>query len=374
MRNRMVGVVVLLGVSSTVLAQGVVAIDGNFRNQVNGVDDIETFEIDAATNLAPFPAFPLDEGFTFGVQGFSPDRVGARVVIDPFIQSAQAVGFLRVSSASASNQLSQSGFPSIRQSGGVTALARFTDSFVVDGVLSCQRTANGWDTYVARMTLRVSLSTTANRVVQANADLTQGSSQHFLAYRQSCGGNPINVLGGQVSNSSAGLVQNCSPFSCEYVGQEIVVDVPGGSPFSSNWCTEWTASSSSGSSAFPAGGSTEGFAEMSTDFDISVVRTELWGGPSGGPYTRVRGHLRSAAGYTYLNFSPICDSIDFNNNGIFPEDQDITDFLSVIQGGPCSTSGSGCGCSDTDFNNDGVFPDDADIADFLGAIAGSPCP
>ncbi len=31
----------------------------------------------------------------------------------------------------------------------------------------------------------------------------------------------------------------------------------------------------------------------------------------------------------------ICDDIDFNNNGVFPEDQDVIDFFNVLSGGGC---------------------------------------
>jgi hypothetical protein len=31
-----------------------------------------------------------------------------------------------------------------------------------------------------------------------------------------------------------------------------------------------------------------------------------------------------------------CDSIDFNNNQVFPEDQDVIDFFTVLAGGECS--------------------------------------
>jgi hypothetical protein len=30
-----------------------------------------------------------------------------------------------------------------------------------------------------------------------------------------------------------------------------------------------------------------------------------------------------------------CDSIDFNNNGVFPEDQDVIDFFNVLAGAAC---------------------------------------
>ncbi len=69
---------------------------------------------------------------------------------------------------------------------------------------------------------------------------------------------------------------------------------------------------------------------------------------------------------------PQCDSIDFNNDGLFPDTADIDDFLSVFSGGPCSTDPDP-GCSDVDFNNDGLFPDTADIDSLLSVFSGGPC-
>jgi hypothetical protein len=65
----------------------------------------------------------------------------------------------------------------------------------------------------------------------------------------------------------------------------------------------------------------------------------------------------------------VCDSIDFNRNGLYPEDADLVDFLSVLAGGACSTSD----CSDIDFNNDGLFPSDDDLLSFLRVLAGGSC-
>ncbi len=62
-----------------------------------------------------------------------------------------------------------------------------------------------------------------------------------------------------------------------------------------------------------------------------------------------------------------CDSIDFNANEVFPEDQDLIDFLSVLSGDECAT------CNDIDFNNNDVFPEDDDVIDFFLALAGQPC-
>ncbi|MFO0830210.1 MAG: matrixin family metalloprotease [Phycisphaerales bacterium] len=65
-----------------------------------------------------------------------------------------------------------------------------------------------------------------------------------------------------------------------------------------------------------------------------------------------------------------CDSIDFNNDGLFPDTADIDDFLSVFSGGHCSNDPL---CSDIDFNNDGLFPDTADIDSLLSVFSGGPC-
>ncbi len=67
-----------------------------------------------------------------------------------------------------------------------------------------------------------------------------------------------------------------------------------------------------------------------------------------------------------------CDSIDFNRDGLFPDDADLVDFLSVLAGGACSTDPTP-GCSDIDFNNDGLFPDDSDLLAFLRVLAGGEC-
>jgi hypothetical protein len=68
--------------------------------------------------------------------------------------------------------------------------------------------------------------------------------------------------------------------------------------------------------------------------------------------------------------TPTCDSVDFNNDGLFPDTQDIDDFLTVFSGGPCSNEPN---CGDVDFNNDGLFPDTSDIDALLRVFSGGPC-
>jgi hypothetical protein len=80
----------------------------------------------------------------------------------------------------------------------------------------------------------------------------------------------------------------------------------------------------------------------------------------------------SLSGACYAGGGPVCDSIDYNNDGVFPSTDDITDFLSVFSGGSCSTDPTP-GCNDLDFNNDGVFPAVEDISSLLSVFSGGPC-
>ncbi len=66
---------------------------------------------------------------------------------------------------------------------------------------------------------------------------------------------------------------------------------------------------------------------------------------------------------------PCCDSIDFNRNAVFPEEQDVIDFFIVYAGGPCPYAPP----CDIDFNNDGIFPEDQDVVDFFHVLAGGTC-
>ncbi len=72
-----------------------------------------------------------------------------------------------------------------------------------------------------------------------------------------------------------------------------------------------------------------------------------------------------------LTAERFCDGIDFNNNLVFPEDQDVIDFLSIVSGGGCSPGNT---CNDIDFNNNDVFPEDQDVIDFFNTLAGAACP
>jgi hypothetical protein len=64
-----------------------------------------------------------------------------------------------------------------------------------------------------------------------------------------------------------------------------------------------------------------------------------------------------------------CDPIDFNRNGVYPEDEDVIDFFDVLAGAPCPYAG----ICDIDFNNNTVFPEDADVIAFFDVLAGGGC-
>jgi hypothetical protein len=70
-----------------------------------------------------------------------------------------------------------------------------------------------------------------------------------------------------------------------------------------------------------------------------------------------------------------CDCIDFNLDGLFPDTQDIADFLSVFAGGVCAgQQATDPPCNiDIDYNNDGLFPDTLDIESLLSTFAGGAC-
>jgi hypothetical protein len=68
-----------------------------------------------------------------------------------------------------------------------------------------------------------------------------------------------------------------------------------------------------------------------------------------------------------VSFPRECATLDFNSDGLFPDDNDLLDFLSVLAGGPCSNDPN---CGSIDFNRDGLFPDENDLVLFLCELAG----
>jgi hypothetical protein len=104
--------------------------------------------------------------------------------------------------------------------------------------------------------------------------------------------------------------------------------------------------------------------------------------PAGPQFTQgvfgVAAYHEEGAGFTTIDATfdditwtptPVCDSIDFNGDGVFPDLNDIVDFFFVFGGGNCPTPS----CNDIDFNGDGVFPDLADVIKFLDVYGGGTC-
>jgi hypothetical protein len=118
-----------------------------------------------------------------------------------------------------------------------------------------------------------------------------------------------------------------------------------------------------GSQWLPLGGGKRGDVscmQVTADGDL-YVGWNVVGSPGVQPYFARYGVPDACTG---------CDSLDFNRDGIFPTDEDVVDFLSVLSGGACSVNNS---CSDIDFNNDGLFPSDDDLVSFFRVWAGGPC-
>jgi hypothetical protein len=68
----------------------------------------------------------------------------------------------------------------------------------------------------------------------------------------------------------------------------------------------------------------------------------------------------------------VCDTVDFNRDGLQPDSTDLDDFIAVLGGGPgaCSNAPN---CGDIDFNNDSLFPDSGDLDAFISRLGGGAC-
>jgi hypothetical protein len=69
--------------------------------------------------------------------------------------------------------------------------------------------------------------------------------------------------------------------------------------------------------------------------------------------------------------TPLCDSIDFNNDGSVFDPDDVDAFFSVFSEGPCVPVGATC--NDIDFNNDGSLFDPQDVDAFFSVFSEGPC-
>lgn len=116
-------------------------------------------------------------------------------------------------------------------------------------------------------------------------------------------------------------------------------------------------------------------------FDLSWYTIDGGGGTSSGGVFVVNGTVgQPDAGVMsggsfqlsggFWTGTPKCDSVDFNRDGIYPDSEDLFNFLDVFGGAPCP---SAFGCNDLDFNNDQIFPDIVDLEQFLFVFGGGSC-
>ncbi|MFO0833283.1 MAG: hypothetical protein U0637_15735 [Phycisphaerales bacterium] len=160
---------------------------------------------------------------------------------------------------------------------------------------------------------------------------------------------------------------------CGQVFNEIWYNYPAG-------CTGTATVTASGNAGFAPSlavynGGTCAATYMTCADAVGTTATATFPVTQGDSYAiRVGGNVNGSTGTGTISFSctpagPVCDSIDFNGDGLFPDTADIDDFLSVFSGGPCSTGT----CGDIDYNNDGLYPDTADIDSLLSVFSGGPC-
>jgi CubicO group peptidase (beta-lactamase class C family) len=110
-----------------------------------------------------------------------------------------------------------------------------------------------------------------------------------------------------------------------------------------------------------------GFASW-IDFENQIVGVFATDVSNSGNLQAMYVSLKEAAALAVRTCEP-CDSVDFNRDGVYPDDGDIRDFFLALAGGPCPHAV----LCDTDFNNNGVFPEDQDILDFFHVLAGGAC-
>jgi V8-like Glu-specific endopeptidase len=75
----------------------------------------------------------------------------------------------------------------------------------------------------------------------------------------------------------------------------------------------------------------------------------------------------NAFGMAYRNTPGGCGDVDFNNDGIFPDNQDAIDFFNLFAAGECAD------CDSIDFNRDTIVPDMQDIVTFVRVFGGGAC-
>ncbi|MFO0857787.1 MAG: hypothetical protein U0640_10570 [Phycisphaerales bacterium] len=85
----------------------------------------------------------------------------------------------------------------------------------------------------------------------------------------------------------------------------------------------------------------------------------------------IANYTLTLTGVSLTPCGPVCNDIDFNNDGSLFDPQDIDAFLSVYSEGPCIPDTATC--DGIDFNNDTSVFDPCDISSFLQVFSEGPC-
>ena len=144
-----------------------------------------------------------------------------------------------------------------------------------------------------------------------------------------------------------------------YTNFDAFVDVSGSRPLNFQWLKDDVAMTDDGGRILGIDTARLSITQVQVPGDIGYYRLQA---------TNACGSLEMD---NFIRFAPpdTCSDIDFNNDGLFPDDADLIGFLAVLAGGECP----GTVCDPIDFNNDGLFPDDSDLTAFLRVLAGGDC-
>ncbi len=157
-----------------------------------------------------------------------------------------------------------------------------------------------------------------------NANIVAPGSAANLALYET--GLAPTIVGESVPGATVSTGQTVTLTAMPWAG--LAELVPGGISY------EWTRRVATAS---PGGVVSGAAGVLTTTGPITLTIDNAQPGDSGAYELRLRTACQTITYQTSVTVQgqPGCDDIDFNNNGVFPEEQDVIDFFNVLAGGTC---------------------------------------
>ncbi len=157
-----------------------------------------------------------------------------------------------------------------------------------------------------------------------NANIVAPGSAANLALYET--GLAPTIVGESVPGATVSTGQTVTLTAMPWAG--LAELVPGGISY------EWTRRVATAS---PGGVVSGAAGVLTTTGPITLTIDNAQPGDSGAYELRLRTACQTITYQTSVTVQgqPGCDDIDFNNNGVFPEEQDVIDFFTVLAGGTC---------------------------------------